>query len=238
MNKWQLVFEEKFDSDELNPQRWNINEGGGGFGNQELQYYHPANVKIENSQLVITGEKGCLTIGNIVRENHNQGKFSFQYGLVEIRAKLPKGKGMWPALWMMPENSRYGPWPSCGEIDIMESLGHNPAYFYGTIHFGKPHTEAGVRYIIPGFDSEKYYTYKLLWDKKEIRWYVDDFLIGGVSRWFTSSGEYPRPFDQPFYLIVNLAIGGRFPGNPDETTVFPQHFVVDYIRVYQRNGGD
>lgn len=239
MSEWKLIFEENFAGDSLNPQRWNINEGGGGFGNQELQYYHPDNVKIEKNMLVITGEKRTVNeweycSGKIT----TKGKFSFRYGLVEIKAKLPTGKGMWPALWMMPENSRYGPWPSCGEIDIMESLGHFPALFYGTIHFGKPHSEAGVRYIIPDFDPKRFYTFKLLWEEKEIKWYVDDFLIGGVNTWFTNHGKYPAPFDQPFFLIVNLAIGGRFPGNPDETTVFPGKFIVDYIKVYQRNGGD
>ena len=215
----------------VNPLRWNINEGGGlairiavlSSDNRKSKEY-----------AAITGEKEQSTSGNTVRANHNQGNSADTD--LELKPNFRPAKNGYAL--DDARNSRYGPWPSCGEIDIMESLGHFPALFYGTIHFGKPHSEAGVRYIIPDFDPERFYTFKLLWEEKEIKWYVDDFLIGGVNTWFTNHGKYPAPFDQPFFLIVNLAIGGRFPGNPDETTVFPGKFIVDYIKVYQRNGGD
>jgi beta-glucanase (GH16 family) len=240
MDNWKLIFEDHFDNEKLDLNKWNIIEAGTGFGNRELQYYtaRDKNIFIRNHMLIIKAlEEQYLNRNYTSAKITTDHKFSFQYGMVEVRAKLPKGQGMWPAIWMMPAERLYGSWPSCGEIDIMESLGHNPEKIYGTIHYGMPHIDHGPRYLIPGYDENEFYTYKILWDEKEISWFVNDFCYGSTSEWFSRREEifpYPAPFNQPFYLILNLAVGGNFPGNPDQTTLLPQEFVIDYVKVYQK----
>ncbi|NBD35539.1 MAG: family 16 glycosylhydrolase [Chloroflexi bacterium] len=130
-------------------------------------------------------------------------------------------------------------WPVGGEIDIMEYLGHEPSRVYQTLHYGNPHTYKGTHYDLDeGTFADDFHIFALEWEPEEIRWYVDDHLVQTQTQWFTSSdrGEYPAPFDQPFNLLINVAVGGQWPGNPDETTEFPQYMRVDYVRVYERRG--
>jgi len=159
-------------------------------------------------------------------------------GRFEIRAKLPYGQGIWPAIWMLPTDWEYGGWPNSGEIDIMELIGHEPASVYGTLHYGRPHTYTGDHYDLAGGETfaDGYHVFALEWEPGEIRWYVDGVHYQTQTEWFTSSskGTHPAPFDRRFHLIINVAVGGAWPGYPDETTVFPQTMHVDYVRIYQK----
>lgn len=233
----KLIFHEDFKENKLDLDVWNIVHSGSGFGNREWQYYRDDgdNINIINQQLVIEAKKEqyehrYFTSGKITTKN----KFSFQYGKVEIIAALPRGKGLWPALWLMPNDSVYGYWPTSGEIDIMESLGHHPEKIYGTIHYGHPHKYHGFTTEIS--EPEKFHKYTLIWEENKISWYVDDFLIGETAEWFSKNKQenpYPAPFNQKFYLIINLAVGGTFSGYPDLETEFPSKFIIDSIKVYQ-----
>lgn len=233
----KLIFEENFNQKTLNKNIWNIENAGNGFGNNEWQFYtnQEKNIQIINNQLVITAykenyEHRYFTSGKIT----TKGKFFFKYGRIDIKAKLPKGKGLWPALWMMPENSQYGWWPSCGEIDIMESLGHQPEKIYGTIHYGIPHYYHGGDIIID--NPNEFHTYSLIWEESEITWLIDNQIYAKTSNWFSKrkdNYDYPAPFNQDFYLIINLAVGGNFSGYPNKETIFPVSFIIDSIKVYQ-----
>jgi beta-glucanase (GH16 family) len=174
----------------------------------------------------------------------SQHKQSWKYGKIEVKAKLPQGQGIWPAIWMMPENdSTYGEWPMGGEIDLMELLGNEPNKIYGTIHYGNPHEQSQGTYTLPNGQSfaDSYHVFTIEWEPGEIRWYVDGHLYYTANNWFSrdltneADYTYPAPFDQPFYMILNCAVGGTWPGNPDTTTVFPQEMDVDYVRVYQKD---
>ena len=241
MNKYKkLIFEENFDKNELDLNTWNYVHAGTGFGNKEWQFYREDsdNVKIRDNKLIITAKKEqyehCnYTSGKI----HTKGKFSFKYGRVDVTAKLPVGQGFWPAIWMMPEEPLYGYWPACGEIDIMESLGHDPEYIYGTIHYGDPHTYHGPQYRISNIKD--FHKFSIIWEETKITWLIDDIEIGSTDKWFSyqrrvdKNNIYPAPFNQKFYLILNLAVGGNFSGYPDETTPFPTEYIIDSIKVYQ-----
>lgn len=243
--KWNLVWEDDFSGDELDLDNWNYETHEPGWVNSELQEYTDSkeNIFVKDGKLVLKaietdkdGEK-YYTSGKVTTQN----KQTFKYGKFEIKAKTPKGQGLWPALWMMPnDESLYGQWPKCGEIDIMEVLGHEPEKTYGTIHYGNPHNEQQGYYVLDkGTFADDYHVYGLEWEPGEMRFYIDGKLFHKVNDWFTKveGGDetaYPAPFDQPFYLQCNLAVGGSWPGNPDETTDFDNaEFMVDYIKVYQ-----
>ena len=171
------------------------------------------------------------------------GKKEFTYGRFEARLKVPRGKGFLPAFWMMPaDESFYGQWPKCGEIDIMEVLGDNVNKVYGSLHFGEPHTQKqGSAQIFEGNFADDFHIFAVEWEPDEMRFYVDDRCYYKTSEWFTKRsgfGEvsYPAPYDQPFYIILNVAVGGNWPGNPDEFTTFDEQaqMVVDYVKVYQK----
>ncbi len=175
---------------------------------------------------------------------------------VEIRAKLPLGQGIWPALWLLPEKDRYGSWAASGEIDILEAKGHEPTRIQGALHCGGrwPADAVTVRehtFERGGIDG--FQVYAVDWNPGEIHWEVDGTRYGTVNCWWSSArrdgkggvaptgdadlASWPAPFDQPFQILVNLAVGGRFPGNPDATTPFPAEMLVDYVRVYEHAGG-
>lgn len=170
------------------------------------------------------------------------GKAKWTYGRYEIKAQLPEGQGLWPAIWMMPEDmGMYGTWPASGEIDIMEALGHEPSTIHGTLHYGVEHASSGQSYTLPGGQTftSGFHTYAVEWEPGELRFYVDDMLYAVQNDWFAYNYEnpdvytYPAPFDRDFYMQLNVAVGGVWPGNPDASTVFPQKMLVDYVRVYQ-----
>lgn len=242
-NSWMLVWADEFDQPDGNapdPTKWNHQQGGSGWGNGELQHYSDTteNAYIQDGMLVIqTNEEYMLGRDYTSARLTTQFKGDWTYGRFEIRAKLPNTQGIWPAFWLLPSRGVYGSGTAGGEIDIMEMIGSEPSRSYGTLHFGNPPERASNSYDLPNEEdySEDFHIFALEWEPKEIRWYVDDKLFHSATEWFTSTknASYPAPFDQNFYLIMNVAVGGTWPGSPDESSVFPQRMYVDYVRVYQ-----
>jgi beta-glucanase (GH16 family) len=231
-----IVWNDEFDGSSIDTTKWSFDLGTGapaltGWGNNELQYYtsNPANVSIVNGRLCITAIKESYQ-GSAYTSARIQTKLKgdWTYGRFEIRAKLPKGKGVWPAVWMLPTDNYYGGWAASGEIDIMELLGHEPAKVYGTIHFGgawPDNQSSSENYTLPNGDfSDDFHIFAIEWDKDGISWYVDSVRY--------SVKPHKQPFDKRFYLLMNLAVGGNWPGNPDGSTVFPVRMEIDYVRVY------
>ncbi|MBX5438461.1 MAG: family 16 glycosylhydrolase, partial [Thermoflavifilum sp.] len=232
---YRLVWHDEFDEASLADTNWNYETGGGGWGNQELEYYtsRPQNVFLSQGHLVIEARQenygnNAYTSARIT----TQGKKEFQYGRIDIRAKLPVVQGMWPALWMLGSNIKQVGWPQCGEIDIMELIGKNPREVVGSFHWKKADGSEGTfnnRYDLPVGDfSNAFHVFSLLWDADSLQILVDDQPYVKASRQDLSNGPYP--FDQPFFLIFNVAVGGNWPGPPDATTPFPQRMFVDYVR--------
>lgn len=248
---YHLVWEDSFDGDTLSMEDWNIETHEPGWVNNELQEYTTSseNIYMKDGKLVlkpveISKEDGTVsyTSGRV----NTQNKHNFKYGLFEAKLKVPKGQGFLPAFWMMPANENlYGQWPRCGEIDIMEVLGNQTDTSYGTVHYGNPHSESQGKYTLEdGNFAEEYHIFSVEWEPDKISWYVDNNLIYTENDWYSATegqGEitYPAPFDQPFYVILNLAVGGNWPGNPDESTnIKDAAFLVDYVRVYQKDSYD
>ena len=233
---YELVFEDSFDSPALDRNRWNVELHEPGWVNEELQEYVDAeeNISLSGGKLLIRPVKtvrkdgsSSYTSGRI----STQYKHDFTYGLFEARLKVPKGRGFLPAFWLMTtDEDKYGQWPVCGEIDIMEVKGDQTGTNHGTIHYGLPHEEnQGTLTLSQGDFSEEFHDFALLWEPEVIRWYVDGRLFHEVVQWPTA------PFHHDMYLILNLAVGGSWVGYPDETTDFEHAaFAVDYVRVYQK----
>lgn len=247
---WELVWSDEFDKDEINMENWSFDLPEHGRYNQEIQSYTEDNAWIEDGRLIIEAREEAITEPNGETYNYTssklitQGKQIWTYGKFEIRAKMPTGQGMWPAIWMMPEDEPlYGTWPVGGEIDIMEMLGHQPDRVHANIHYGEPKGESPQTFYLPNGDhfSDDFYTYTLEWEPGEMRWYIDDELYHTANDWHSRHPNnadvfaYPAPFDQDFFLILNISVGGGWPGNPDETTPLPQQMEVDYVRVYQKD---
>ncbi len=240
----QLVWADEFDGSELDLSKWSFQIGDGcpslcGWGNNELQWYSTDNHEVANGFLTITAREesrsGRSYTSTRIR-TINKGEWTF--GRFEMRAKLPIGQGIWPAFWMLPtDNSIYGTWAASGEIDIMEMVGHQPATTHGTIHFGAewPNNRftTNSTSLNSGTFNDDFHIFALEWESDAIRWYLDNELYATLTSWSTTSGAYPAPFNIDFHLLLNLAVGGDWPGTPDSTTVFPQEYVIDYIRVYQ-----
>lgn len=236
---WQMVWQDEFDGPELNLQNWTFDIGGGGWGNQEWQAYtsRPENVRVEEGMLVIEARQEPEFIGG--REYSSariktQGLYAWQYGRIEARLKLPYGQGIWPAFWMLGEDIYKKGWPAAGEMDVMEFIGREPDHIYATVH-GPGYSGGGgigSSITVPA-DSlrDDFHVYAIEWEQNEIRWYFDDRQYFKLS-----ADDVPDEwvFDHPFFIILNLAVGGRWPGYPDDTTVFPQFLYVDYVRVYQK----
>lgn len=247
---YNLLWNDEFNGSEMDETIWNYEPHEPGWTNNELQEYTTStdNVFVKDGKLVIkaikTTEDGKdhYTSGKVTTQN----KKDFMYGKVVVSAKAPEGQGLWPAIWMMPtDESYYGQWPKCGEIDIMEVLGNNVSKAYGTLHYGEPHGEQQSTYELTGNTfADSFHEYSVEWEPGEFRWYIDGNLYHTVNDWFTAvEGEdekpYPAPFDQTFFVQLNLAVGGNWPGDPDETTDFDNaEFEVDYVRVYQKDSYD
>ncbi len=241
-----LVFSDEFDGTSVDTSNWTFLIGDGtdqglpaGWGNNELQYYREENTTVAGGLMTITAKEESFagynyTSSRLITEN----KQDFTYGRMEMRAKMPIGQGIWPAFWMFfTAPGKYGGWAASGEIDIMEYIGSEPDEVFGTIHFGQPfpgNVFSSIEYTLPsGTFNDDFHTFAIEWEPNEIRWYVDDILYATQNNWWSNGGPYPAPFDQPFHLLLNLAVGGNLPGNPDATTVFPQEYVIDYVRVYE-----
>ncbi|TDM08905.1 MAG: glucan endo-1,3-beta-D-glucosidase [Ideonella sp. MAG2] len=273
---WRLVWADEFEGDQLDPRKWDYDLGNGffdyrahqwvpGWGNEELQYYtdSPRNVSVAKSCLTISARKeplhGCgYTSGRIkTRSRDGTPLFNTLYGRVEIKAQVPWGKGLWPALWMLPQDDRYGGWAASGEIDLMEIVGDKPHEVLNSLHFGSSFPKRSLitkAYALPGGSTvADWHVFGLEWQPGEIRFYVDDVLVSTYDHWWSCSktdahggrepkraselNPWPAPFDQPFYLVMNVAVGGNFPGLPTADTAFPAQLVVDYVRVYEKLGG-
>lgn len=233
--KRKLIWEENFDGNQLQDKNWNVETGDGcpdlcGWGNNEKQIYSHENYKVANGFLTISARKDgeVYTSAKI----NTKGKNEFQYGKIEIKAKLATGKGLWPAFWMLGSNIDEVGWPLCGEIDILEYVGREPESIFTTLHTKDSHgnSKNTRKGIIKGIE-DGFHMYAVDWTPEKIDFYIDDSLFYS----FVPENKTVEvwPFDQPFYLILNLAIGGNFGGEDIDDSIFPQEYVVDYIRVYQ-----
>lgn len=243
--EYQLIWADEFDGTELDLSKWEYQIGNGppsGWGNNELEYYRAENAVVKDGYLTIIAKKENYNGFNYTSARiRTKGKGDWKYGKFEIRAKMPVGKGLWPAIWMMPTDNVYGGWAASGEIDIMEYLGHDTTKVYGTLHYGGSwpnNKSSGKSYTLTSGFNNDFHTFTLLWEEGKIQWLVDGKLYQTQTSWYTAGANFPAPFDQRFHLILNLAVGGNWPGNPDNKTVFPQEFVVDYVRVYQKISTD
>jgi len=230
---WKLVWNDEFNGTSVDLTRWEYEVNGDGGGNNELQYYtaNPANSLVQNGSLTIRAQRESYQGKQYTSARmRTRNKGDWKFGRVEVRAKVPYGRGMWPAIWMLPTDWEYGGWPMSGEIDIMECLGQDPWTIYGTIHFGQSvaaHQQLGGKYTRSGESfAGDFHLYAIEWDSTSIQWYVD-----GMKYY---SAQKSSPFDKRFHLLLNVAVGGNWPGSPDEFTSFPQTMTVDYVRVYQR----
>ena len=241
---WTLVWADEFDAPgDLS--KWVIETGGNGFGNHELEYYtqRPQNVMVRDGMLIITARRERYTGPDGIRRNYTsarlntRGKFEQAYGRFEARMKVPSGQGLWPAFWMMGNDLGKVGWPNAGEIDIMENIGKEPSMVHGTIH-GPGYSGTGgitAPYSLTGKQrfSDDFHVFAVEWGPQVIRFYVDDTLYATCTPADLPAGK-KWVFDHPFFLLLNLAAGGDWPGNPDSSTRFPQKLQVDYVRVYRR----
>jgi beta-glucanase (GH16 family) len=236
---YTLVWNDEFSSVGLNAANWTFESGNNnGWGNNELEYYtdRTQNVFASNGNLIIEARAEQYNGFNYTSTRMiTKNKKVFKFGRMDIRAKMPKGKGIWPALWMLGNNIDQVSWPACGEIDILELLGHEPNKIYATMHWGPTfaaHGSKGSSYVLSsGSFDQQFHVYSLVWTQDLIKVYVDDQLYVTVSSTEVPAGSYP--FNNNFFFLFNVAVGGDWPGAPDNNTVFPQRMIVDYIRVFQ-----
>lgn len=258
---WTLAWSDEFSGSNIDTAKWSFEKNCFGGGNNELQCYtdRPDNAFLADDKLHIVAKKETFSgqskgdddpaynpaDTSITREYtsarlRSKGKGDWTYGRMEMSAKLPKGQGIWPAFWMLPTEWKYGGWPSSGEIDIMEAVNSGGTQYgnkvHGTLHFGTPWVHEGTSYTPATNVWDEFHTYAIEWEAGTIRWYVDGvhFQTQISKNWFTNaSTATDAPFDEKFHLLLNLAVGGNWPGNPDGTTVFPQELVVEYVKVFK-----
>lgn len=237
--KWVLQWSDEFDGPNIDSNKWwfQTGNGQGGWGNNELEYYTDRNAWIQDGNLIIQAnqenyEGFQYTSSKLV----TKGKFSTVYGKFEVRAKLPSGQGMWPAFWLLGDNIDQVGWPACGEIDIMEAVGKDPNNNHGSLH--APGFDITGSYNIPNGVSSDFHVYGVNWQPDNIQFYVDD----NVYATFTADQARAQGGEWVFngknmWMILNLAVGGNWPGAPDGSTQFPQQLVVDYVKVWQADWG-
>ena len=260
---YTLIWSDEFDGSSLDKDKWSYELGNwktdskgnyitNGWGNNEQEFYTDSNATVSGGVLTIAARKESYTDPVQGSYDYTSARLSSQYkfstcgGRIEVRARCDSGKSLWPAIWMLPEDSVYGGWAASGEIDIMEGWGSTPEKICGTIHFGDVwpnNTYLTSDYTFAEGDStENWHTYAVEWDSDEMRWFVDDDLYSTQSEWYSVNRAYPAPFDQDFYLLLNLAVGGHFDGidgiyaDPATFAAGEKHFDIDYVRVYSKNG--
>jgi beta-glucanase (GH16 family) len=246
---WTLVWSDEFyspDGSSPDATKWTYDVGGNGWGNHELEYYTKRleNARIEKGNLVITATRESYTGDDGVTRDYTsarlktQGLFAQTYGRFEARIKIPEGQGMWPAFWMLGDDIPTVGWPKCGEIDIMENIGKEPATIHGSLHGPSttaPTSDLTAIFTLPAGQNfaNDFHVYAVEWSPATVRFYVD----GNLYATFRSS-DWPAGgkwvFDHPFFIILNLAVGGDWPGSADASTKFPQSMFVDYVRVYTK----
>ncbi len=223
--------------------KWNYDTGGGGWGNNELETYtnRTQNAFLDgDGHLVIKAIKETFTGTDGIRREYTsarlltKGKFSQRYGRIEARIKLPFGQGIWPAFWMLGANIDQAGWPMCGEMDIMENIGREPSINHGTLHGPGYSGGSGLGgiYTLPAGQkfSDDFHIFVIEWEPTAVRFYVDGNLYQTKTTADAAGKQWV--FDHPFFILLNVAVGGNFPGNPNDTTTFPQTMTVDYVRVY------
>ena len=274
--RWRLVWADEFEGSQVDRSKWDFDLGNGffdygkhhwvpGWGNEELQYYtdSAANIQVADGLLTIRAVKeslhGCGYTSARIKSRRRDGAplFSKLYGRFEFRAKVPWGKGLWPALWLLPQDDRYGGWAASGEIDVMEIAGDEPHEVLNSIHYGSTYPKRTLHTHVHTLPDDStvadWHVYAVEWEPGEIRFFVDEVHTSTENFWWscsqTADGQglearratdlnpWPAPFDQPFYLVMNVAVGGNFPGVPDAHTRFPAELVVDSVRVYDKVGG-
>jgi len=254
--QWILVWSDDFNGTSgspVDPSKWVSETGGGGWGNNELETYtnRVQNAYQQDGNLVIKTLEEKFTGSDGIARNYTsarlktQGKFSQTYGRFEARIKIPRGQGIWPAFWMLGEDIGKVPWPTCGEIDIMENIGKEPAMIHGTLHGPGYSGDNAISapYALPGSQkadreiADDFHLFAVEWEPSVIRFYMDDHLYATRTPADLPPGA-KWVYDHPFFLILNVAVGGKWPGNPDATTRFPQMMLVDYVRAYRRAGAN
>jgi len=237
-----LIWQDEFNGTTLNESDWTFETGAGGWGNNELEYYRKENTQVKDGYLTITAKKESFGGSNYTSSRiKTQNKKIFKYGRVDIRAALPKGQGIWPALWMLGNNIDSTPWPKCGEIDIMELIGGGTGRdnkVYGTPHWydtdAVGHASYGGSYTLGnGTFNDAFHVFSIIWSATEITWYVDDVKFHTIN---TAPDDKPERLDEfrnDYFFVFNVAVGGDWPQYPNASTTFPQQMVVDYIRVFQ-----
>jgi beta-glucanase (GH16 family) len=227
---YALLWSDEFDGTTIDASKWVFEHGGGGWGNNELEYYQADNATVANGTLMITAKKEAVGGEPYTSARMTtQGKFTATYGRIEARIKVPMGAGMWPAFWMLGANIQTVPWPGCGELDIMEHINATNT-IYGTMHWNvNGHASYGSTIETTPAD---YHIYAIEWDQNEIRWYVDDTLYqtGNIRGNINSTGA----FHLPFFILFNFALGGNFPNMAVNESLLPATMYVDYVRVYKQ----
>ncbi|MDF2869236.1 MAG: 1,3--beta-D-glucan 3-glucanohydrolase [Anaerocolumna sp.] len=231
---WSLVWSDEFNGSSLSSSNWTaeIGTGSGGWGNNELQYYtnRSQNLSVSGGNLILTAQKESYGGMNYTSARiKTQNLKSFTYGKIEARIKLPSGQGLWPAFWMLGDNITSVGWPKCGEIDIMERVNNN-AYVNGTVHWDS-NGQADYGQVSGSLDFSQFHTYSIEWDSSYIRWFVDGVQFNEFYIQNNAGGT--EEFQKSFFILLNLAVGGNWPGSPNNQTAFPSQMLVDYVRVYK-----
>jgi beta-glucanase (GH16 family) len=244
---WKLTWSDEFNGANGSPvdaSKWVSESGGGGWGNDELEYYTTRldNAKQQDGNLVIKVQQEKYTGADGITRNYTSarlktlGKFSQTYGRFEARIKIPRGQGIWPAFWMLGDDIDKPGWPACGEIDIMENIGKEPALVHGTIHGPGYSGEHGIGapYGLPANQvfADDFHVFAVEWEPNTIGFYVDDHLYTTRTPADLPTGT-KWVYDHPFFILLNVAVGGGWPGSPDATSTYPQTMLVDYVRVYE-----
>ena len=241
-----LTWSDEFSGTDINTNYWGFDIGGNGWGNNELQYYTNRNAYLKDGMLVIRAQQESYSGRNYTSARlKTQGKQNFQYGRIDIRARMPEGQGIWPALWMLGKNITEVSWPYCGEVDIMEMVGGGSGKdnrVLGTAHWnvGGLTTDYSPTYFgntksMSENLSNNFHVYSIVWDSNRIKWYIDDVQYHIMS---IDDSASLAAFQKEFFFIFNIAVGGNLPGNPNTSTVFPQRLLVDYVRVFQDENGN
>ena len=238
---YKLVWSDEFNGatgTALDSSKWTYDVGGNGWGNSELEYYTSgtANASLDgNGNLVITAKQQSMSGMNYTSARvKTAGLASWTYGRIEARIKIPKGQGMWPAFWLLGTDINTNPWPACGEIDVVENVGKEPNIIHGSMHGPGYSGAAGptAQTSLPSPVGDAFHVFAIEWEQNVIRWYVDSTLYSTKT-----PSDIPASatwvYAHPFFVILNVAVGGTWPGSPDATTVFPQQMLVDYVRVCQ-----
>jgi len=248
-SSWQLTWSDEFsapDGSSTDPSKWTYDLGGNGWGNQELETYtaRPSNAQIRGGNLVITARRENFAGPDGIARQYTsarlktQTRFAQAYGRFEARIKIPKGQGIWPAFWLLGDDIDRVGWPQCGEIDIMENVGGEPAINHGSLHgptFTGSTSDATKTIALPAGQSlaDDFHLYAIEWEPAQVRFYLDDnnYATFNRSAW-PARGIWV--FDHPFFILFNVSVGGNWPGPPDPTTQFPQEMQVDYVRVFSK----